>query len=54
MVLIYAFATLYAVAASIFDLTDESYDLIIRLSLQKLDWKRRTYWPGPARHYRVA
>ena len=31
-VLCNAFATLYAVAASEFDLTDEPYDLIIRLS----------------------
>ena len=54
MVLTYAVATLYAVAASKFDLTDEPYDLIIRLSVQKPAWMRRSYWPGPARHYRVA
>ena len=47
-----AFATLYAVAASEFDLTDQPYDLIIRLSAQKPACKRGTYWPGPARHYR--
>jgi hypothetical protein len=35
-VLCNAFATLYAVAASEFDFTDEPYDLIIRLSSQKL------------------
>ncbi len=35
MVLSYAFATLYAVAASKFDLTDEPYDLIIHLSAEK-------------------
>ena len=41
-------------AASKFDLTDELYDLIIPVSLQKPAWKCRPYWPGPARHYRVA
>ena len=54
MVLTYAIATLYAVAASKFDLTGEPYDLIIRVSLQKPAWMRRAYWPGTARHYRVA
>ena len=41
-------------AASKFDLTGEPYDLIIRVSLQKPAWMRRAYWPGTARHYRVA
>ena len=45
-------ATLYAVAASEFDLTDEPYDLIIRLSSQKPTGMGRTYWRGCARHYR--
>jgi len=53
-VLCNAFATLYAVAASEFDFTDEPYDLIIRLSSQKLTGMRRPYWPTRARHYRVA
>ncbi len=47
-------ATLYAVAASKFDLTEEPYDLIIRLSLQKPAGKCCTYWLGPARHYSKA
>jgi hypothetical protein len=47
-------ATLCAVAASKFDLTGEPYDLIIRLSAEKPARRRCTYWPGPARHYRVA
>jgi len=47
-------ATLCAVAASKFNLTDEPYDLIIRLSAQKPARRRCTYWPGSARHYRVA
>ena len=54
MVLTYAVATLDAVAASEFDLTGEPYDLIIRVSLQKPAWMRRTYWPEPARHYSKA
>ena len=45
-------ATLYAVAASEFDLTDEPYDLIIRVSAGKPVCKCCTYWPGRARHYR--
>jgi hypothetical protein len=53
-VLCNAFATLYAVAASEFDLTDEPYDLIIRLSAGKPVCKCCTYWPGRARHYSVA
>ena len=51
-VLCNAFATLYAVAASEFDLTDEPYDLIIRLSSQKPTGMRRPYCPTRARHYR--
>ena len=47
-------ATLCAVAASKFDLTDEPYDLIIRLSAEKPTRRRCTYWPGPARHYSKA
>lgn len=47
-------ATLYAVAASKFDLTGTPYDLIIRLSAEKPACGRGTYWPRPARHYRGA
>jgi hypothetical protein len=47
-------ATLYAVAASKFDLTGTPYDLITRLSAEKPVCKCCTYWPGPARHYSVA
>jgi hypothetical protein len=43
MVLSYAFATLCAVAASKSDLTDEPYDVIIRLSLEKPACMRCTY-----------
>ena len=54
MVRSYAFATLCAVAAAKFDLTDEPYDLIIRLSLEKPVCERCTYWAGCARHYSKA
>ena len=54
MVLSYAFATLCAVAASKSDLTDELYDVIIRLSLEKPACIRCTYWRRTARHYSVA
>ncbi len=54
MVLSYAFATLCAVAASKSDLTDEPYDVIIRLSLEKPACIRCTYWRRTARHYSVA
>ncbi len=47
-------ATLYAVAASKFDLTDEPYDLIIRQSSEKPARRRCTYWHATARHYSVA
>jgi hypothetical protein len=53
-VLCNAFATLYAVAASEFDLTDQLYDLIIRLSAQKPACKCCTYWAERARHYSIA
>ena len=54
MVLSYAFATFCAVAASKSDLTDEPYDGIIRLSLEKPACLRCTYWRRPARHYSKA
>jgi len=54
MVLSYAFATLCAVAASKSDLTDEPYDVIMRVSLEKPACMRCTYWRRPARHYSKA
>ena len=54
MVLSYACATLCAVAASKSDLSEEPYDVIIRLSLEKPACIRCTYWRRPARHYSKA